>query len=143
MTSAVIDTSAFVKYVLPEDHSDTVRRIIGQHRSSSLELTAPEYILTESANVLWKSVVRDNLPPDHAVRALRLLRQTGLVLVPESQLLDDALLFASHTGITVYDALFCVLAQRRQVPLITADRPLVARLRSSPIQALTLDQIPW
>ena len=143
MTSAVMDTSAFVKYVLPEDHSDTVRRIIGRHLSSSLELTAPEYILTESANVLWKGVVRDNLQPDDAVRALRLLRQTGLVLVPESQLLDDALLFASRTGITVYDALFCVLAQRQQVPLITADRPLVARLQSSPIQALTLDQIPW
>lgn len=143
MKAAVIDTSALVKYILPEDYSDIVRRIIGQHRSSLLELTAPEYILTESANVLWKSVVRDNLQPDEAVRALRLLRQTGIVLVPESQLLDDALRFASHVGIAVYDALFCVLAQRQWVPLITADLPLVSRLQSSPIQVLTLDQIPW
>ena len=143
MKSAVIDTSALVKYILPEDHSDTVHRLIGQHRSSSLELTAPEYILTESANVFWKSVVRDNFLPHEAVRALRLLRQVGLLLVPESQLLDDALLFAADTNITVYDALFCVLAHQQQVPLITADLPLVARLRNSPIQALTLDQIPW
>ena len=50
---------------------------------------------------------------------------------------------AAEINITVYDALFCVLAQRQQAPLITADLPLVRRLGSSPIQALTLDQIPW
>ncbi len=142
MTTGVIDTSALIKFVLPEDHSDTARNLIEQHISSVLELSAPEYILVEAANVLWKRVSRNDLLPGEAAQALHELRRVDLVLIPESQLLDDALLLAAEINITVYDALFCVLAQRQQAPLITADLPLVRRLVSSPIQALTLDQIP-
>ena len=143
MTTGVIDTSALIKFVLPEDYSDVVRNLIERHLSSTLEFSAPEYILVEAANVLWKRVSRNDLLPGEAAQALQELRQVGLTLIPESQLLDDALLFAAEANITVYDALFCVLAQRQQVPLITADLPLARRLRNSPIQALTLDQIPW
>ena len=143
MTKGVLDTSVLIKFVLPEDHSDAARNIIEQHLSSVLEFSAPEYILVEAANVLWKRVTRNHLLPGEAVQALNSLRQIGLMLVPESQLLDDALMFAANTNIAVYDALFCVLAHQQQVPLITADLPLVARLRNSPIQVFTLDQIPW
>lgn len=143
MTTGVIDTSALIKFVLPEDHSDTARNLIEQHISSVLELSAPEYILVEAANVLWKRVSRNDLLLGEAAQALHELRRVDLVLIPESQLLDDALLLAAEINITVYDALFCVLARRQQAPLITADLPLVRRLGSGPIQALTLDQIPW
>lgn len=143
MTTGVIDTSALIKFVLPEDHSDTARNLIEQHISSVLELSAPEYILVEAANVLWKRVSRNDLLIGEAAQALHELRRVDLVLIPESQLLDDALLLAAEINIAVYDALFCVLAQRQQAPLITADLPLVRRLGSSSIQALTLDQIPW
>lgn len=143
MTTGVIDTSALIKFVLPEDHSDTARNLIEQHISSVLELSAPEYILVEAANVLWKRVSRNDLLIGEAAQAMHELRRVDLVLIPESQLLDDALLLAAEINIAVYDALFCVLAQRQQAPLITADLPLVRRLGSSPIQALTLDQIPW
>lgn len=143
MTTAVIDTSVLIKFALPEDYSDIARNLIEQHLSSALEFSAPEYILVEAANVLWKRVRRDHLLLSEAARILRSLRRVDLQLVPESQLLDDALLFAADANIAVYDALFCVLARQQQVPLITADLPLVARLRNSPIHAITLDQIPW
>ena len=51
MTSAVIDTSALVKYVLPEDYSDIVRRIVGQHRSS---LTRTQFVIARSV-ATWQS----------------------------------------------------------------------------------------
>ena len=70
MTTGVIDTSALIKFVLPEDHSDTARNLIEQHISSVLELSAPEYIFVEAANVLWKRVSRNDLLPGQAAQAL-------------------------------------------------------------------------
>ena len=61
MNTGVIDTSALVKFVLPEEHSDKVRRLIVLHQSSAVKLLASDYILVESANVLWKHARRNNL----------------------------------------------------------------------------------
>ena len=142
MKTGVIDTSALVKFVLPEDHSDVVRSLVARHRTSGLTLLAPDYILVESANVLWKYVQRDTLLADQARLALKVLEQTGVILVPHTQLLEDAMRFAMAVSITVYDALFAVLALRENAPLITADYPLVTRLSDTGVQTITLDQLP-
>ena len=68
--------------------------------------------------------------------------KTGVILVPHTQLLEDAMRFAMAVSITVYDALFAVLALRENDPLITADYPLVARLSDTGVQTITLDQLP-
>lgn len=141
MKTGVMDTSALVKFVLPEDHSDAVRHLINRHQTSDLTLLAPDYILVESANVLWKYAQRNNLTSEEAAEALDLVQQTDIVLVPQTHLLADALRFAVAVNITVYDALFSVLAQREKAPLITADYPLAARLAGTEVQTVTLDQI--
>ena len=143
MNAGVIDTSVLVQFVLPEEHSDTVHRLIVLHQSSALRLIAPNYVLVESANVLWKHVSRNDLSIQDATSRLQLLRQTGVALVSNSELLHDALRFAISTGITVYDALFAVLAQREEIPLITSDRPLAGRLADAGIIATNPEEVPW
>ena len=143
MNTGVIDTSALVKFVLPEEHSDEVRRLIVLHQSSAVKLLAPDYILVESANVLWKHVRRNNLRIEDAESGLTLLQQAEIELIPQAQLLDDALRFAVDVNVAVYDALFAVLAMREMAPLITADVPLIQRLASANVQTIGLDAIPW
>ena len=143
MNAGVIDTSALVKYVLPEEHSEYVRNLIILLQSSRLKLMAPDYALVESANVLWKHVQRNNLLYQDAASGLKLIQQAGIELVPQIDLLDDALFLAAQTNITVYDALFAVLAQRERIPLITADRQLVNRLADTVIQAIMPNETPW
>ena len=138
MNFYTIDTSALVKFVLPEDYSDVVRGIVSLHLASDIQLIAPDYLLVECANVLWQRVQRGSLDIDDLAPAFRALQEVGVRLFPHSELLEEALLFASNAGIAVYDALFCVLARREDAPLITADRPLVNRLAGSGIRALTL-----
>lgn len=140
MRSQVIDTSALVKYVLPEQDSSTVEKIVASHHAGTVNLTAPEYVLVESANVLWKHLRRNNIEPEDAVESLRTLRGLGIRLVPDAELLEGALALAVQHGITVYDALFCALALRESIQFITADSPLARRLAGTAIQSTLLSE---
>jgi len=140
LTAQVIDTSALVKYVLPEQDSSVVDGIVASHHAGTINLTAPEYVLVESANVLWKHLQRGNIQPEDAAGSLQTLRGLGIRLIPNAELLEDALTLAAQHGITVYDSLLCALAVRENVQLITADNPLVRRLTGTGIQATMLSQ---
>ena len=140
MTSQVIDTSALVKYVLPEEDSPLVEKLVALHHAGMARLMAPEYVLVESANVLWKHIQRRNVRPEDAAPSLRTLRGLGIRLVPDADLLEDALILAADTSITVYDALFCALAARENVQLITSDSALFRRLNGTDIQATMLSE---
>ena len=138
MTVHIADTNVLIKYVVPEEFSSVARRIMGQYDDAQLRLIAPDYIFIECANVLWKYVRRNNLSVANAVSALRELQRLNIPLIPHGELLEDALLFAANTGITVYDALFCVLARRENAELITADIALVNRLVGTSIRVRPL-----
>ncbi len=140
MTPRVIDTSALVKYVLPEQDSSVAEKLVALHRVGTINLVAPEYVLVESANVLWKHLERHNILPEEATESLRTLRDLGVRLVPNAELLDDALTLAVDNGITVYDSLFCALALRENVQLITSDSPLVRRMAGTGVQAVLLSE---
>ena len=140
MRSQVIDTSALVKYVLPEQDSSTVEKIVALHHAGTVNLMAPEYVLVESANVLWKHLQRHNIEPEDAVEALRTLRGLSIRLVSDAELLEGALALAAQHDVTVYDALFCALALRENIQFITADRPLARRLAGTAIRATMLSE---
>ena len=142
MRSHVIDSSALVKLVIPEEYSGILRGIITLHYESDVRLIAPEFVLVECANVLWKHTRRNDLPIETGMSAIRTLRGLGIGLVSQSGLLEDSLLFAANTGVTVYDALFCVLALQEDAGLITADARLVNRIGDTGVRALTLDAWP-
>ena len=140
MTSQVSDTSALVKYVLPEEDSSVAEKLVASHHAGMVNLTTPEYILVESANVLWKHLQRHNVRPEEAVTSFRALRDLGIRLVPKGDLLEDALILAADNGITVYDALFCAIAVRENVPLITSGNALVRRLTGTGVQVTMLSE---
>ena len=133
-----IDTNALLKHVLDEDYSDVVREIVSLHRASAIQLIAPDYILVECANVLWQRVRRGGLRIDELMPSFGALQAVGVNLVPQGELLEEALFFAAHTGVAVYDALFCVLSRREGAPLITADGALVNRLDGTGIRTFAL-----
>lgn len=61
-------------------------------------------------------------------------------MIPDTDLLEDALMLAADNDITVYDALFCALAARENVQLITSDNALLRRLTGTDIQAASLSE---
>ena len=138
MSVYVIDTNVLVKRVIPEDYSDVAVSILEQHRNGDIRLIAPDYILTECANVIWKHARRHGMSNSDLSDSLRVLQSLGIPLTPQSALLEDALLFAAAADIAVYDALFGVLARREDAELITADLPLINRLAGSGVRVRAL-----
>lgn len=138
MTTYVIDTNVLVKQVIPEADSAVAIGILELHTRGVINLIAPDYILTECANVIWKNARRHGMSDAELSRSLRMLQNLNITLTSQSELLEDALLFAVAAGIAVYDALFCVLARREDAELITADLPLVNRLAGSGVRVCAL-----
>jgi len=48
--------------------------------------------------------------------------------------LESAILLASQYELSAYDASYAALAQDMAIPLVTADRPLTRKLKSSDIE---------
>ena len=137
---AVIDASALVKLVIPEEHSGIMRRIVSAYGRGEMRLLAPDFILTECANVLWRHARRGNSAAADAMAALDVLRGHEIALTPQGELVDAALGFAVTYGSSVYDALYCALAQREGAVLITADGRLVNQVAGSGVRAFTLPE---
>ncbi len=82
MIPYVIDTSALIKFVIAEEYTDLVRQIVSLHESSEIQLIAPNFLLVECANVLWKNASRTETSIENVVAALNNLRGINVRLVP-------------------------------------------------------------
>jgi predicted nucleic acid-binding protein len=94
---AVIDSCVCVKWLIREEHSEKAISLL----SSDLELVAPDIVLTEAANVLWKAVKRALLTPEHADARLTNLPSFFNRLLPTFDLVPEALTLGMAVDVPV------------------------------------------
>ncbi len=123
MTHLVIDSSAFAKLFVPEDGSARTLELA----TKAEKLLAPDYIMTETANTLWKYVRWQGMPADRALDRLDVAQRYQIELVPSEELLAEALAIACELPHPLYDCLYLLLALRGGQTLATAD----ARMRQA------------
>jgi predicted nucleic acid-binding protein len=58
----VIDASALIKLVIPETDSEAMHALASSFRTGQTRLLAPDFILVECANVLWKYALQTQTP---------------------------------------------------------------------------------
>jgi len=121
--AVVLDASVAVKWVLDEPGSDKARAL------SSAVLEAPDFLIVECANILWKKVLVGDLSLEGAMIRLDLLSRAPIALNSTGDLLEPALRLAARLKHPVYDCIYLALAVRREVPLVTADRRFAAAIR--------------
>jgi predicted nucleic acid-binding protein len=121
--TVVVDASVAVKWVIPEVLSDRADALRGR----ADRLLAPDLLLTEAANALWKKLLRREIRAREAAQALDLLMASGLELEPSAPLLGRALLLARRLRHPVYDCVYLALARAEGATLVTADRRLLAQ----------------
>jgi predicted nucleic acid-binding protein len=123
----VVDCSVALKWYVPEPHAKAASQLLdGSH-----DLHAPDLLLPEFGNCLWKKVRLGELTADESRLILRGLGNVPIEIHPSELLLEAALELALHSARTVYDSLYVALALLLDGPFVTADRRLISVLRAS------------
>ena len=129
MKRYVVDASVAVKWLIPEEHSECAMRLLDGWLEGGLELDAPGLLRLEVTNALRRYVERGVIDAGKAREGLGIFREIALDYHEEDWLLIEEALEASlTTGLSIYDAVYFVLARRLEATLITADRRLIDRI---------------
>lgn len=120
-THYVIDTSVLMQAYIEDDNSESVIDLLATLDKADIAIHYLDHGLAECGNVFWKRVRFAGLPAAQAATALTNLLSLPLEIHPSRSLLSDALTLALGNELSVYDALYVVLASSLQCPLITAD----------------------
>ena len=136
----IVDASVAVKWLFTEEASVESRQLLA-HR---IVLYAPDFILTEAANVIWKKAQRREIadPKPYLEELARL--PDVVVLCPSADLVAHAAAIALKIGHPVYDCLYLACAEVHDLPspahgqtLRVQFRPLHARPRGASERALS------
>jgi predicted nucleic acid-binding protein len=131
----VVDASVALKWVIPEVLSEQADRVL----ATDAPLLAPDLLMVEAANVLWKKTRRRELTAAEAERALAVLSTTGLAVSPAESLVRRAHALAQRLGHPVYDCVYLALAERERAAFVTADERLLGRARRSRMRIRIVD----
>jgi predicted nucleic acid-binding protein len=122
----VLDCSVALKWVVPEEGSDTAERVLTLYESGDVSFAAPDTLIAELGHSLRRFVLNRKLPADEAASGLDELLGMRIDLIPSAALAPQALQLAlAHMG-TFYDALYVSLAVREDLKVLTADRRMAA-----------------
>jgi predicted nucleic acid-binding protein len=120
--ACVLDASAAVRLILADPAAADLAERVG---GAALVL-APELMLTELANTLWKLQRADRLNGLNPQELLAEARELVDRLEPDRHLQAEALALACHLNHPVYACLYLALARREAASLISSDRRLNA-----------------
>jgi predicted nucleic acid-binding protein len=132
--SLVVDASVAALWVLEQQGSDRAGAVRTQGR-----LIAPSLIATEIGSAIWKAVRRNTLSIADALEAADSALLPFDILVPTEELRKRALTLAIELDHPIYDCFYLALAERERVPLISADKRLLAvgkRVTGTEVRAL-------
>ena len=118
-----VDASVVLKWFVTEPLSGQARQLL----DVQLDLHAPDILLAEFANIIWKKVRRGETPdPQPYFDDLACL--PGIVAIhPVGGLIERAAQIAVLIDHPVYDCLYLACAEMTASALITADQQLVNR----------------
>ncbi|MGB7208207.1 MAG: type II toxin-antitoxin system VapC family toxin [Pyrinomonadaceae bacterium] len=136
----VVDASVLVKWYVDEDHTAEAELLADPR----FEIHAPELLLPEFGNILWKKCQNEDLDENVARSALAALRSHRVILHSNATLVESAFLGAQETGQSVYDWTYLSLAIALDCKFVTADRKFYIGLRKTRFKehALWVEDIP-
>lgn len=134
-STLVIDTSVAIKWYVPEPgHQEAVSLL-----KQGLELVAPDLVVAEFGNILWKKTRTGELKGQEAEEiAESFISACPITLYPASVLLPAAVHLAVSFDRAVYDCLFLALAAAESTQCVTADRVLIRALEGTEIENLVM-----
>ena len=130
----VVDASVVLKWFLTEEGSSKALQIRRRHLEGELILSAPSLLVIEIANAL---ATKSGANSEAVISALKVFYYTKVRLYPITRkLIQKASLVAVERKITVYDALYVVLAESLGCRFITSDKKLFKKISDLEVSEL-------
>lgn len=118
-----VDASVVLKWFVTEPLSEQARQLL----DGELDLHAPDILLAEFADMIWKKVRRGEIPDPQPYLG-DLANLPGIVAIhPVGRLIERAAQIAVLIDHPVYDCLYLACAELTALAVITADQQLVNR----------------
>lgn len=119
MQNIIVDSSVVIKWYFETNEEDLVQaqQILQLFETGSAQLVAPQVILLELANAAKFAKKKQQEECLAAISSFNELLDE-FALLPSMDLIVDQIY---NHGLTSYDAVFTALANKMDVPLITAD----------------------
>lgn len=125
MTTLVIDASVAVKWVVQEPGTPEALAL------RKARLAAPDLIIPECANILWKKHRLGQLTSAEASAAAQLLERADMELVAMGAQLHRATELAIELDHPAYDCFYIALALDKGCAFATADQRLLRKAQQS------------
>ncbi len=134
----VIDASAVLKSLLAEPDSAPADALIESHLDGSCSLLAPDLLVAEIGNALWKrSAIRQLITAREARELFADFLALGILVRPSADLAGAAMDIALRERHAIYDCLYIALSDRAGCALVTADEKLRGKFKGYPIIGLS------
>jgi predicted nucleic acid-binding protein len=122
MTTVVVDSSIVIKWFVPETDRQLARVLHDRMVDSGWRLFAPNMLLVEVANLLWKNRYRHS--EEEALSLIHAVESSGIEFVATESLVAGAHRVARLHNRSVYDTLYIALAHEHNCDYVTADERL-------------------
>jgi len=123
----IIDASVAVKWFSIEAGTKKAREVLSQAYKGETELYAPDILVYEVANALWKG---KKYPKEDIQDALETIYNSPMqLLAPDKLLAFSSIKFMANYNLTFYDAVYAGLANVLRIPLLTANPKDHARVK--------------
>ncbi|RAU21702.1 PIN domain nuclease [Paramagnetospirillum kuznetsovii] len=122
MSAFIIDASVAIKWIIEEEGSQAALAL----RKHSL--AAPDLLMAECANILWKKARRGELSADEVRLAASLLMRADMELMPMRPFLEPASAIAIALDHSAYDCIYLAMAEAEQRIFVTADERLLRKI---------------
>jgi predicted nucleic acid-binding protein len=123
--SLIVDASVAVKWFAAENGSDRAEALL----ATGEELIAPDLVLAEVSNVMWKKLRGRLLSSDQVVASARRLPQYFERLIAIGDLVERATELTVALDHPAYDCFYLALAERERLAIVTADSRMLALAR--------------
>ncbi|MFZ5675802.1 MAG: type II toxin-antitoxin system VapC family toxin [Pseudomonadota bacterium] len=124
---SVVDANVAIKWFVRQPDSPQAHAVV----AAGDTLLAPDLIVPEVANALWRHLKVGEIELDRAIVAMDDLPRLLNEIVSSASLSKIALHMAEALNHAVYDCLYAALAIDRSATFITADRRFAEKLRAS------------
>lgn len=125
-----LDASAAIKLVIKERNSDIARKLFDEVTASGEPVVAPDIMLSEAVNGLWKHLIllKDITDAEFNTALNNLvIIWDNLMVIRTEEILRESAKISKDKRMAFYDAIYVAISLSKDIPLFTFDQPVIDR----------------